>query len=68
MSEYTVPLCLLIQKGNATLYYTELARSKMISRKEECEWLTLKKISKLKNLAEEEILSLPVSERVSHKN
>ena len=61
--ECTGPLGLLLQKGNGTLCladiptYVELAKSKFISRKEWCKWLTLEKFTELKNLAEEEILS-----------
>ena len=46
MFECTGPLGLLLQKGNGILCladiptYIELSKSKLISRKEECEWLT----------------------------
>ena len=72
--ECTGPLGLLLQKGNGTLCladiptYFELTKSRLISRREEREWLTLKKLRELKNLAEEEILSLPVSARVRRTN
>ena len=61
--ECTGPLGLLLQKGNGTLCladiptYVELTKSKLISRKEWCKWVTLEKFTELKNLAEEEILS-----------
>ena len=65
---------LLLQKGNVTLCladiptYVELTKSKLISRREEQEWLILKKLKELKNLAEEEILFLLVSARVHPTN
>ena len=61
--ECTGSLGLLLQKGDGTLCladiptYVELTKSKLISRKEGYEWLTLEKFTELKNLAEEEILS-----------
>ena len=51
MLECTDPLDLLLQKGNGTLCladiltYVELTKSKLTSRKEEWEWLTLKKFT-----------------------
>ena len=59
MFECTGTLGLLLQKGSGILCladiltYAELTKSKLILRKEECEWLTLKKFTELKDLAEE---------------
>ena len=50
---------LLLQNGNGTLSladiltYVERTKSKLVSIKEECEWLTLNKFTELKNLAKE---------------
>ena len=72
MFECPGPLGLLLKKSSGTLCladiptYVELAKSKLILRNEECKWLTLKKFTELKNLAEKEIVSLPVSARICH--
>ena len=74
MFEHKGPFGLLLQKGSSTLCLVdiatqvELSKSKLISRKEECKWLTLQKFIELKNLAEEETLSLPISVRACHSD
>ena len=68
--ECTAPLGLALQKGAGTLClsdiptYVELTISQLVFAKETKKWMTCEKFEELRNSAEEEILTLPVTARV----
>lgn len=66
----TAPLNLVLQKGEGALClsdlptYLELTLSHLTSIKETCKWFTLEKFNELKNVADEQIQSLPPAARL----
>ena len=64
------PLDLVLPKGEGALCisdlptYVELTLSHLTSIKETCKWFTLEKINELKNVADEQIQSLPPAARL----
>ena len=66
----TAPLNLVLQKGEGALClsnlptYLELTLSHLTSIKETCKWFTLEKFNELKNVANEQIQSLPPAARL----